>query len=444
MGSEYFELATLRDAGVQLIDCVHKTPPAQDEGVPYITIPNLQEGRVVTEGARRITKEDMLAWNIKCDPTPGDVILSRRCNPGVTAVVPPDFEGSLGQNLVLLRSIEGKLDQAFFRWAARSPQWWNEVERYLNVGAVFDSLRCADIPKFEIPLPPQEEQKAIANILSTLDQKIELNRKTNETLEGIAKALFKSWFVDFDPVKAKAEGRPTGLPDEISELFPDSFDESELGEIPSGWRATTISNLCEVVTKGTTPTSIGGSFSSSGIPFYKVESISESGQIIPGKCAFVSEEVDNMLARSRIHEGDILFSIAGTIGRVALMGKKDIPANTNQALAIVRAKKGIVSPNFLFLYLRDKERIEVARSKTVQSVQSNFSLGELKNLTLVLPDDRSRSFFEDILSPIRRKIFHCYTNSLTLTDLRDALLPRLISGELRVPDAEKMLEEVGI
>ena len=296
----------------------------------------------------------------------------------------------------------------------------------------------------EIRWAPLKEQKAIAHVLGTLDDKIELNRKTNETLEGIAKALFKSWFVDFDPVRAKAEGRPTGLPDEISELFPDSFEESELGEIPSGWEATTISNLCEVVTKGTTPTSIGGSFSSSGIPFYKVESISDSGQIIPGKCAFISEEVNNMLARSQINKGDILFSIAGTIGRVALMGIKDVPANTNQALAIVRAKKNLVSPDFLYLYLRDKERIELARSKTVQSVQANFSLGELKNLPLVMPDDRSRSLFEEILAPIQKRIFLCHTDSLNLAVIRDTLLPRLISGELRVPDAEKMLEEVGI
>ena len=295
-----------------------------------------------------------------------------------------------------------------------------------------------------LTLPPPSEQKAIAHILGTIDDKIELNRKTSETLEGIAKALFKSWFVGFDPVRAKAEGRPTGLPDEISELFPDSFEESELGEIPSGWKATTISKLCEVVTKGTTPTSIGGSFSSSGIPFYKVESISDSGQIIPGKRAFISEEVNNMLARSQINKGDILFSIAGTIGRVALMGIKDVPANTNQALAIVRAKKNLVSPDFLYLYLRDKERIELARSKTVQSVQANFSLGELKKLPLVMPDDLSRSLFEEILAPIQKRIFLCHRDSLNLAVIRDTLLPRLISGELRVPDAEKMLEEAGV
>jgi type I restriction enzyme S subunit len=103
------------------------------------------------------------------------------------------------------------------------------------VGAIFESLRCADIPEFRIPLPSLSEQKAIAHILGSLDEKIEINRKTNEILEAMAKALFQSWFVDCDPVRAKAEGRPTGLPDAISDLFPDSFEDSELGEIPRGW-----------------------------------------------------------------------------------------------------------------------------------------------------------------------------------------------------------------
>jgi type I restriction enzyme S subunit len=140
----------------------------------------------------------------------------------------------------------------YLRWVTRGKEWWHEIGRYINVGAVFESLRCADTPEFVIPVPPVAEQQAIAHILGTLDDKIELNRKTNETLEAMAKALFKSWFVDFDPVRAKAEGRPTGLPDEISELFPDSFENSDLGEIPRGWRVAPVGEVVECV-GGSTP-----------------------------------------------------------------------------------------------------------------------------------------------------------------------------------------------
>ena len=112
-----------------------------------------------------------------------------------------------------------------------------------------ESARANLSGRFELPLPfpPLTEQRAIAHILGTLDDKIELNRRMNETLEAIARAIFKSWFVDFDPVRAKAEGRDTGLPPHIADLFPDSFEDSELGEIPAGWRATSLRNLVEIV-----------------------------------------------------------------------------------------------------------------------------------------------------------------------------------------------------
>jgi type I restriction enzyme S subunit len=438
-------LVSLRDAGVKLIDCVHKTPAAADHGFPYIAIPQLSEGRVDVDSARRISEQDMLEWNVKCNPQEDDIILSRRCNPGVTAVIPKGFRGSLGQNLVLLRATDTNLlTPKYLRWVTRGREWWNEVDRFINVGAVFESLKCADIPEFAIPVPSIPEQRAIAHILGTLDDKIELNRKTNETLEAMAKALFKSWFVDFDPVRAKAEDRPTGLPAEISDLFPDSFEDSELGEIPSGWVVANVGEVTDLVTKGTTPTSIGGGFSSEGIPFYKVESISDEGHIIPSKCAFIDEQSDALLARSRIQEGDILFSIAGTIGRVAQMTSFDIPANTNQALAIARPNRGRISSSLLFYFLRERSRIDLALSRTVQSVQANFSLSELRSIPLALPKKSSRIALEDILDTTRKKVSSNQRNSFTVAAVRDALLPKLISGEIRIPDAEKMLQEVGV
>jgi type I restriction enzyme S subunit len=300
------------------------------------------------------------------------------------------------------------------------------------------------LKELSIPLPSIEAQKAIAHILGTLDDKIELTRKTNETLEAMAKALFKSWFVDFDPVRAKAEGCPTGLPAEISDLFPDSFEDSELGEIPSGWAVTNVGEVTDLVTKGTTPTSIGGAFTGEGIPFYKVESISDERHVIPGKCAFIDDRSDALLARSRIEEGDILFSIAGTIGRVAQMTRFDIPANTNQALAIARPGKRRISSALLFHFLRERGRIDLALSRTVQSVQASFSLSELKSIPLALPQQSSRGALEDIFDSLRKKISSNQRNSFSVSALRDALLPKLISGEIRIPDAEKMLEEVGV
>jgi len=198
---------SLREAGVALIDCDHRTPPANGTGYPYIAIPQLKKGRLDLSDVRRISPEHFEEWTRKARPQPDDVILSRRCNPGETAVVPQGLECALGQNLVLLRADRTKVLPRFLRWLVSGPEWWEQIGKFLNVGAVFDSLKCADVPNFTLSIPPLSAQTRIADILGTLDDKIELNRRTNDTLEAMARTLFKSWFVDFDPVRDKADVR---------------------------------------------------------------------------------------------------------------------------------------------------------------------------------------------------------------------------------------------
>ena len=207
MGGKW-ESISLREAGVSLIDCDHRTPPAGDTGYPYVAIPQLREGRLALAGVRRISPDHFVEWTRKAKPQQHDVILSRRCNPGETAFVPARLECALGQNLVLLRADGKRLFPPFLRWLVRGMDWWEQVGTFINVGAVFDSLRCADIPNFRLPIPPFAEQKAIAAVLGALDDKIELNQRMNATLEAMSRALFQSWFVDFDPVRAKLDGRP--------------------------------------------------------------------------------------------------------------------------------------------------------------------------------------------------------------------------------------------
>ena len=242
---------SLRDAGVSLLDCEHRTPPAQDYGFPYVGIPQIKDGRIHLDGVRRITREHFDEWTQKAKPEHFDVVLSRRCNPGETGFVSDGVEFALGQNLVLLRSDGTRVFRPFLRWLVRGPHWWEQIGKYLNVGAVFDSLKCADIPGFQLPIPTLAEQRAISHILGTLDDKIELNRRMNETLEAMARALFKSWFVDFDPVRAKMEGRDPGLPKPLADLFPDRLVDSEIGEIPEGWEVSSIGDEVDAVGGGT-------------------------------------------------------------------------------------------------------------------------------------------------------------------------------------------------
>ena len=222
---------TLAEAGVRLIDCVHKTPEAVSEGYPYVAIPEMKNGRIDFSNARRISRSDFIEWTKKARPQRDDVILSRRTNPGVTAVDDRGTDFALGQNLVLFRADGRRVYPSFLRWLARGPEWWGQIEKFINVGAVFSSLRCGDVPKSELSIQPLPEQQAIAGILGALDDKIELNRRTNATLEAMARALFRSWFVDFDPVRAKAEGRaPAHMDAATAAIFPDRFGEYGLPE----------------------------------------------------------------------------------------------------------------------------------------------------------------------------------------------------------------------
>ncbi len=233
-----YPMRRLCDVGVRLLDCEHRAPRAASAGYPYIAAPNLREVRLNLTEVRLISRAGFLSWTRRTKPRAGDVTVSRRARVGDTAVVPAGLECAIGQNLVILRADGTQVDQRYLRWALRGPLYDQQVQRYLHVGAVFDSLNCSDIPKFEIPVPPLSMQKDIAGVLDALNEKIEVNCRMNETLEPMAQAIFMSWFVHFDPVRARAEGRqPACMDAETAGLFPEGFEDSEIGRYPRDGRS---------------------------------------------------------------------------------------------------------------------------------------------------------------------------------------------------------------
>ena len=170
------------------------------------------------------------------------------------------------------------------------------------------------------------------------------------------------------------------------------------------WKQTTVGEVTDRVTKGTTPTTLGGRFVEHGISFVKVESLAEDGRILPDKLAHIDAATDALLPRSRLEQDDILFTIAGTIGRAALVPSWLLPANTNQAVAIVRPKRGVIDPRFLFYVLRDESRVKHAQTRVVQSVQANFSLGELSSLEIPLPPLAEQKAIAAVLGALDDKI----------------------------------------
>ncbi len=366
-------------------------------------------------------------------PKPHDVVLSRRCNPGETAWVPPDFTFALGQNLVLLRASGHTVYPPFLRWLVRSPEWWSQIQQHLNAGAVFDSLKCADIPKFTLPIPSFTDQRAIAGILGALDDKIELNRKMSATLEAMARALFKSWFVDFDPVRAKAEGRDTGLAPEIAALFPDSFEDSELGKIPAGWNLKAIAEVAFASRATVNPLEFPGEiFEHYSIPAYDIN----RGAILERGASIKS-------SKFLVLQGTVLLSrLNPRTPRVVMpsaIGQRRAICSTE--FAVMRPK--IYSKEWLYclffseMFCDKFATMVTGTSGSHQRVKPESLLGMLT----VAPSERAVEIFTEGAGALLARIAFARTESLTLTLLRDALLPKLISGEIRITDAEHIVEK---
>lgn len=366
------------------------------------------------------------------------------------AQIPSSGRFLLNQRVGRIRSKDRELvDQKYLYYFMNSPPQVQYLRSMANRGVQVNLTTSAIVDSL-VSLPLVVEQKGIAHILGTLDDKIELNRKTNETLEGIAKALFKSWFVDFDPVRENTEGRPTGLPDEISELFPDSFVESELGEIPSGWSVAMVGDCSLEIESGKRPKGGINKGLSSGVPSIGAESIDAAGLFDFGKTKYVPEEFASSVTKGWVRELDVaLYKDGGKPGefkpRVAIYGS-DFPFPrfmVNEHVFLLRSVE--LGQSFLYhLFGFDLVREQIIHMGSSKGAQPGLNQQEVKSSVFVKPTESILRVFSEVMEVSTARQFHLGKQNLLLEQLRDALLPRLISGELRVPDAEKMLEEAGV
>lgn len=418
---------SLREAGVALIDCVHKTPAAVSDGLPYVGIPQMKNGHVTFDGARRISEANFVEWTKKAKPRLHDVVLSRRTNPGVTAVF-TDCRFALGQNLVLLRADGTVVLPEFLRWLVSGPEWWTQIDKYINVGAVFDSLRCADVPMFQLSIPPKPEQKSIASLLSALDNKIQLNRQMNETLEAMAQAIFKDWFVDFGPTRAKMEGRAPYLAPDIWALFPDTFDAENK---PAGWVETTLKQHGQVVT-GKTPGTQNADYYGYDMPFLKIPDM--HGKIYVLK---TSSSLSKKGARSQMNKtlppGSVSVSCIATPGLVIINHQH---VQTNQQINSVIPESKDES---LFVFWSCRQlAADIMRGGSGGSVFHNMNKTSFENLKIMFPGNTASQVFSNTVEPLHDRILTNERESSTLAATRDLLLPKLMSGEIRMRDAEAM------
>jgi len=317
-----------------------------------------------------------------------------------------------------------------------------DISGYLT-GSTMPKLTQGNLKRIPVLAPPLPEQRAISHILGALDDKIELNRRMNETLEAMARAQFKSWFVDFVPVRAKAEGCDPGLPQHLADLFPDSFEDSELGEIPKGWRVGNIGVIAHVIDCLHTKKP---ERRAAGQPLLQLSNILDNG-LLDMKDTYHIGLADYQLWTSRMEAqpGDCVITNVGRVGAVA-----QVPASQKAALGRnmtgIRCKPTSPYPTFLTeCLLSQAMKNEIALKIDSGTILDALNVRNIPRLRLPLPEQKNvLHHFERIARPLRAEMEHNLATSRTLATLRDTLLPKLISGELRVPDAERFLERVGV
>lgn len=437
LASEW-QVARLGDIS-ELFDGPHQTAPLTPEGpIVYLNVGDIRGGRIQLRLSGRLSEETAKSWSSRVVPQPGDVVFGYEATLGHAALLSADHRWCLGRRVGLLRPQRDRVDPRFLLYAWYSPRFQETLRANRVGGTTIESIRLTDLPSWAIELPDLEEQRRIADILGALDDKIELNRRMNETLEATARALFKSWFVDFDPVRAKAERRDPGLPQPIADLFPDGFEDSELGEIPAGWSTSALGVIADIVD---CLHSKKPERREAGRPLLQLGNIRDDG-LIDMDDPYLIDDGDYQLWISRMEAGpgDCVVTNVGRVGAVAQI-PEGLRAALGRNMTGIRCNSGFPFPTFLLESLMsDAMRNEISRKVDTGTILDALNVRNIPRLRLVAPPHQLAMEFEGIARPVRQRMEHSLKETRTLSALRNTLLPKLISGDIRVPDAERMLE----
>ncbi len=390
--------------------------------IPWVKTKELNDG-YIADVEEFITEEALS--NSSAKKLPKDTVLMAMYGATVGKLGILPFDAACNQACAAMVVDEGFSDFKFLFYLLKN--WRSEIISQAT-GAAQQNLSGELVRNFEFDFPPVEIQNAIGELLGTLDEKIRVNQQIASTLEQIAQTVFKSWFLDFDPVHAKARGaQPVGMNAETAALFPDSIEESELGNIPKGWKVGTISNLCSRIANGSTPLRSNQSFWEGGdIPWFKTGEL-DDGYVLTSGERITSMGLDNSSCKI-FPANTVLIALYGaTIGRLGIISND---AAFNQACCAMIAKDEVGLP-FLFLSLFSRKLLFV--NSGMGAAQQNISKEIVENCPLVIPTEKVLLEFDDLMAPIFEKLKSIRFENQALGELRDSLLPRLISGELEIP-----------
>ncbi|MDE0447940.1 MAG: restriction endonuclease subunit S [Spirochaetaceae bacterium] len=389
------------------------------EGIPSIMPQNLGDNRVIEVGISRIGELDASRLR-RYLVREGDIVYSRRGDVERRALIGPREDGWLcGTGCLRVRLGENGVDPTYASYYLGNPAVREWIVRHAH-GATMPNLNTAILSACPFVVPPPSEQRAIAHVLGTLDDKIELSRLMNATLEAMVHELFRSWFVDFDPVRAKMERRDSRLPMEIADLFPDRLADSEVGEIPKGWTVQTLGDIAAAPRRGVHPARV-----SCDTPFIGLEHMPRgsvalgdwgtSAGVSSGKFAFDSRDILFGKLRPYFHKVGVA-PVNGVCSTDIVVLKPRMPTWSTFVLACVSSSR--------FVSYANQSSTGTKMPRTSWETMSRYELCR--------PTDAIVQAFHQVVSPMLEQIVSNVHESRTTAALRDVLLPLLTSGEIRV------------
>ena len=427
--SSDFRTLPLEECLDALIDYRGKTPIKTESGIPLVTAKIIKGGRIQTP-TEYIAFDNYDNWMRRGMPQAGDVVLTVEAPLGEVAQLGPE-KVALAQRVVTLRGKRGFLDSTYLLYWLQS-EGAQAALKSRATGTTVLGIKQSELRKVLIEIPSFAIQVATASALKALDDRIALLRETNTTLEAIALALFKSWFVDFDPVRAKLVGRaPEGMDEATAALFPDSFEESEFGEVPAGWAVLPIGDAVEAV-GGTTPDTKTALFWAPAIHCWT------SPKDLSGATAPVMLDTERKISDAGLAKigsgllpaGSLLMSSRAPIGYLTLT---QVPVAINQGY-IGMLPGGRLSPLYLLFWCR--VNMDAIKGRANGSTFMEISKKAFRPIPALVPPASLIDKFDGIAGRLFARVVENERQAQTLTTLRDTLLPRLISGQLRLPAAE--------
>ena len=440
----------------QVYDGPHATPTKTATGPIFLGISALNRGRLDLANTEHLSEEDFSKWTKRVVPSASDVVFSYETRIGEAAIIPKGLRCCLGRRMGLVRVDASRLDPHFFLYQYLSPTFQGFLHSRTIHGSTVDRIALKDFPDFEIDLPPLTVQRQIAKVMLDLDAKIDLNRRINQTLEAMAQAIFKSWFVDFDPVKAKIAAIEQGenplraamraisgktdaeldqMPREhhaqlaaTAALFPDEMQDSELGEIPKGWKVKPLSEFL-TIKRGGSPRPIQEFMAPKGLPWVKIaDATAEASPFLFRTKEFIKET--GLKKTVYLQSGSLILTNSATPGLPKFL---ELDACIHDGWLYFPEKK-LFSDQYLYLLFQTIRAELVAQGNG--SVFTNLKTDILKAQRVIAPSELIMKAFTAAVKPMFLGIRAKTVERQQMSELRDTLLPKLLSGELSVADVE--------